>query len=60
MDGMIKKFTKIKEKLATIKRNINNYYPQEESSIVVSADKIAKGSILYTAFEEYVVKKQVG
>lgn len=55
-----KDFTKIKGRLATIKRNINNYYPQEESSIVVPADKIAKGSILYTAFEEYVVQKQVG
>ena len=55
-----KDFTKIKGRLATINRNINNYYPQEEGCKVVSFDRIAKGSILYTAFEEYEVQKQVG
>lgn len=55
-----KDFIEIKGRLAAIKRNINNYYPQEESDKVVLSEKIAKGSVLYTAFEEYVIQKQVG
>lgn len=55
-----KRFIEIKGRLTAIERNINNYYPQEVSNRVVFSDKIAKGCILYTAFEEYVVQKQVG
>ena len=55
-----KDFIEIKGRLNAIKRNINNYYPKEEINKVVSSERIAKGSILYTAFEEYEIKKQVG
>lgn len=53
-------FNNLQAKMSTIVENIDEFLPTEESDEFMASEKLKKGTVVKTAFDEYTLIKQVG